>query len=508
MAASHWTWAAALGSLIVVLALAVSAAGLLPTISSASSSTTSAAPAPNWGHPGPTYAVNFTETGLPNGTSWYVVVHAGWGSGRFFGGGGLGWFGITGNWSTTSSVGFQLANGTYDYSVGSFPSNGSVYAASPSAGNFTVNGTGVGVSVAFSLVTFSTVSFTETGLPNGTFWSVHLAGAYPSPWTPFQPGGRGGWGGSNGSTVNLSVPNGNYSYRIGLVSSAGVTYVATPASGNVVVNGSNVSVAVTFAPLTYYNVTFTETGLPNGTYWSVALGGSWSGGQGAFTNATTITRSLTNGTYAYSVPSVWTPSGVYGASPSSGTVTVNGSAVSVAISFAPLTFSTVSFVETGLPNGTFWSVSLLGAGWGGFAWNGSAGTAVNFTVANGTYPFSIGQVWTSTGLYAATPASGNVTVNGSAVTVDVSFTSVPLYNVSFVESGLPNGTRWSAVAYGNGTFAGAASTTTTLNLSLPNGTYTFTLGWAWSAGTLYSPSPASGTIAVSGAATSVNVTYS
>ncbi len=518
MTASQWTWVAALGSLVVVIALAVSAAGLLPSATPHVGPTSSNAPVPSWGGYGGNatpYALTFTESGLPNGTAWFVVLHTawngpgGWSHGLF----GSGWFGIRANWSTTSTIGFQVPNGTYDYFVGSMGSNGTAYSAAPEIGNVSVNGTGSAVNVTFSVVTYSTVTFTESGLPNGTFWSVRLGGRGGWPFAPIGPGGvasgRSGWNGSNTSSISFSVPNGNYPYSIGPVSVAGVTYLASPSAGNVTVNGSAVSVAVSFAPLTYYNVSFVETGLPNGTYWSVSLPGAWGGhGRGTVSNGTTITAARTNGTYPFSVPPVWTSAGLYTATPSSGNVTVNGTSVSVAISFAPLVLSSVSFQESGLPNGTFWSVALLGTGWGGVSWNASTGNDVNFSVANGTYPFSIGDVWAAGALYGASPSSGNVTVNGSAVVVSVTFAPLPLYNVTFAETGLPNGTAWSVALSGPGGFAWNGTTNSTLNFALPNGTYTFTIGWAWSGGTLYTPSPSSGSLAVAGAAVSVAVTYS
>ncbi len=512
MTASRWTWVAALGSLIVVVALAVSAAGLLPTNVPSARAASSNAPGPSWGNwsgNATTYGVTFTESGLPNGTLWFVVVHDSWGSPFGWGG----WSGFHANWSTNSSLGFQLRNGTYDFYVGSYGANGTVYSASPRGGNFTVNGTSTSVAVTFSAVTFYTLSFTETGLPNGTFWTVHLAGGMFVPFSPTGVGslswGRGGWNGSATSTINYTVPNGNYPYGIGPAYAGGVTYLPTPSSGNVTINGSSATVSVSFAPLTYYNVSFVETGLPNGSYWSVGVHGGWGGyGHGQSTNGTAITVALPNGTYPFSVPAVWTSAGIYTATPSSGNVTVNGTSVSVAISFAPLVLYSVSFQETGLPNGTFWSVALFGTGWGGFSWNGSAGATVNFSAPNGTYPYAIGSVWSAGGLYAPTTASRNVTVNGSAVVVDVTFASVPLYNVTFSETGLPNGTAWSVAVYGPGTFVWNGTTNSSLTLALPNGTYSFSVGWAWSGGTLYTATPSSGTVTVAGAATSVSVTYS
>jgi hypothetical protein len=76
---------------------------------------------------------------------------------------------------------------------------------------------------------------------------------------------------------------------------------------------------------TDYAVTFTESGLASGTSWSVTFNGSTQSSTG-----TSIQYSVPNGTYSYTVGSV---SG-YTVSPSSGSVTVSGSAQSVSIVYS------------------------------------------------------------------------------------------------------------------------------------------------------------------------------
>lgn len=72
-----------------------------------------------------TYAVTFTETGLPSGDSWSVTLG-----------------GVTGT-SKGSTITFLEANGTYSYSVNTSPS----CPRTPSSGTVTVNGAPVSVSV-------------------------------------------------------------------------------------------------------------------------------------------------------------------------------------------------------------------------------------------------------------------------------------------------------------------------------------------------------------------------
>ena len=74
------------------------------------------------------YTVLFSETGLPSGTSWSVT----------FNGSTLS--------STTNTITFTAASGTYSYSIGSL----SGYTVSPSSGSTTVNGKNVSQGITFS----------------------------------------------------------------------------------------------------------------------------------------------------------------------------------------------------------------------------------------------------------------------------------------------------------------------------------------------------------------------
>ncbi|MCL5984907.1 MAG: hypothetical protein M1143_05020 [Candidatus Thermoplasmatota archaeon] len=157
-----------------------------------------------------------------------------------------------------------------------------------------------------------TVSFTESGLPVGTSWNVTFNGTAGSS-----------------ATSNITFPNvvnntTGYLFTVGKV----VDYTSSPSIGSVLVNGANVTQAISFTRSSSpsktnstYAVTFTESGLKAGTSWSVALKGSASS-----STTTTITFSEPNGTYAYTVR---VPSG-YTATPTSGSVTVSGKAVRVA----------------------------------------------------------------------------------------------------------------------------------------------------------------------------------
>jgi photosystem II stability/assembly factor-like uncharacterized protein len=122
-----------------------------------------------------------------------------------------------------------------------------------------------------------TISFTETGLPTGTQWSVTLNGTTKSSTT---------------NTITFSEPNGTYSYGIATVNKS---YVPVPSSGTFTVNREPVNVSIIFK-LQTYTITFIENGLPPGTSWSVTVNGITK-----YSTGENITFTLINGTYAYNV---------------------------------------------------------------------------------------------------------------------------------------------------------------------------------------------------------------
>jgi hypothetical protein len=234
------------------------------------------------------------------------------------------------------------------------------------------------------------VTFSETGLPTGTGWSVTLDGSSLS---------------SASSTITFTEPNGSYSYTVGPVSG----YELNPSSGTAIVNGSNEDLEVTFvAVAASHAVTFEETGLPSGTTWSVTLNGVT---KSASTNA--INFPQPNGTYAYTIGNVagWHQTTL----PYAGSVTVNGVAVTEpTLAFLQVTY-TVTFTESGLPSGTTWSVKLGGST------RSSTTSTITFSEPNGTYAYLIGPV----SGYTVTQQSGStVVIEANPSTVSMSFAPV------------------------------------------------------------------------------------
>ncbi len=214
-----------------------------------------------------------------------------------------------------------VLNGTYLLYVGygtsginyCLPIQSIGYSQIPEPQVVIVNGSSVSVLANFSKIEISkyNITFTESGLSSGTSWSVTLNGSTESSTT---------------STITFTELNGTYQYTV--LSVAG--YTVSPFSGSITVSGGNVPASIIFTSVknkvSKYAITFTESGLSSGTSWSVTLNGSTES-----STTSTITFTELNGTYSYTVSNV---SG-YSVLPSSGSIKVSGSNVSVSITYNP-----------------------------------------------------------------------------------------------------------------------------------------------------------------------------
>jgi len=159
---------------------------------------------------------------------------------------------------------------------------------------------------------------------------------------------------------------------------------------------------------------FKESGLVNGTLWSVVLNGLTE--YGTVLNPTHVTVSFTalaNGSYPYFVP----PASGYGPTPSSGRAIISGANTTVNLAFKSIipTDYTVTIVENGLKGGSVWSATLNGTT---FYTNSDF---LAFSVPNGTYSFGVGSV----NGYTVSPQQGTVVVNGSSPgPVTISFSTI------------------------------------------------------------------------------------
>ena len=393
------------------------------------------------------YSVTFRETGLPSGTSWSITLGPSLAS------------------TTTNTLNFTELNGTYPFAISIIP--GWRQTTLPYSG--TVNFSGANVTeptLAFVRVAY-TIDFTESGPPSGTEWWVNLT--------------NGQTFNSTGSSLAFSEPNGTYDY-----SPATTDKSYASAGGIFTVNGMPVSETVTFKPFTYA-VTFTETGLPSGTTWSVTIGSQTAG-----SNTRMIVFDLVNGTYSYRVNVV---PGYRTASPS-GAIKVSGAPVKIGVPFKVTTY-VITLTEKGLPSHTAWNVTLTPSSSASITLS-STTTTIKFSEPNGTYAYAIATVsgyQITTGSY-----TGSITVSGTNPATDsVHWTQVK-YTVKFTETGLPKGTSWSVSI----DVSTKSTTGGSVSFSLSNGTYPFTIAALGYVGVSNPPSP----LTVDGATVDVDVTFS
>jgi hypothetical protein len=310
------------------------------------------------------YLLNFTEKGLPAGTSWVVQV------------------GNTQYTSTKSYQSFNELNGTYTYEIYAL----SGYSPSPGSGSVVVSGANQTVAITYtqtSTAKLYPVNFVESYLPSGTTWQVNLGGGI----SPVS---------SNTNTITFNLANGSYTFTIPDVGH----WYAVPFSGTFTVNGntglptwehSGLQLNITFR---YgYLVTFTAANLAKYVPWSVTFNGTLNSTTGSGTTVTFEIRNGTNYSYSISIAQNWV------ASPLSGKLNVSGAAVSQTITFTEQ-FYKVIFVETGLPPGTAWVLTVNNV-----PYPTTNGTVI-LSEHNGTFTY----VAPSEQGYTVSPATGTVTL--------------------------------------------------------------------------------------------------
>jgi hypothetical protein len=163
----------------------------------------------------------------------------------------------------------------------------------------------------------------------------------------------------------------------------------------------------------YYSISFHESGLPSGTeWWANVTGQSSVSSTSTYVN---LTNPLPNGTYYYNVSTI---NEKYFPTPKSSSIVIDGANVSVSIVFSNYF---ITFTESGLTSGT-WYVNVSTTSQSFSEPYGT--TTISFSEPNGTYHFVITASLVTA---SPSPASGNITVNGATVWVNITFTIEPYY---------------------------------------------------------------------------------
>jgi thermopsin len=370
----------------------------------------------------PLYVVSLLEVGLPAGTSWDGILEGGLYDEY--------------NVSDTAWLNFSAPAGEYFYDVEALGE----YASLDSSGEANVSGN---ASFTVTFVALFSITFDESGLPFNSSWTIVFSSDAPE-------GGSGSVTVHNASNL-LGYAFSGYTYSWWVVVPG---YVATPPSGSFHLE-ANETVSVTFAAVA--SITFDADGLGTGAAWTVVFT------QGAEVQTQTstggsMTFSATAGAYSYTVSAA---DYVPGVPSGSGTLPIGGP---VTVDFSPAA-TTIHFDETGLPDGTMWTVALTQ---GLTTTDGSGvGASIAIGALDGAYTYTV-----SAGNFTAGPASGSGTLLSDA-TVAIAFTPTPA-SIEFEETGLPAGTSWTVELTQNDVTTGYAGSTGTITIAAVDGAY------AWS----------------------------
>jgi len=416
------------------------------------------------------FKYTWTESGLPSGTQWGVIVN-----GQKYS-------------TTSSSLTETFTSGkTYTWGV----NNPSGYSGTPASGSFSNSSS--------TTIKFYPASLNVSASANPTSGTQPLTVKYTAS----------GSGGSGSYYFSLYVDGNPEGNTVGPSSSATITYTFTEAgtyntyievqdanTGNTA--DSQTMTITVHAPPNTYNLTFTETGLPTegdlgGQPYYVAWSATVNGQSQSAQAGQSITFTGLSGTVSWSVLSpINVPvnthvSYKYYAVPSSGQASKNET---INIQYARSTFK-YTWNESGL-NGQTWGVKVNGTSYT------TTSSSLTETFASGsTYSWSV----INPSGYSGSPASGTFSKSGStSITFSQSSSGSSTFKYTWSESGLPSGTQWGVKV--NGT----SYTTTGSSLS-----ETFASGKTYSWSVInpsgYSGSSASGTFSNSGS-TSITFTYS
>ena len=339
------------------------------------------------------YKVTFTETGLPSGMNWGVQV------GSFY---------VSGN---TSALSIQLPDGTYTYYV--FESGISDYLYS---GTISVSGTSVSQNFNFYKVSL------QTNVGPGTELEIEITNST---------------GLSIRSVINTNenfyLPNGNYSYSLTMYNLTSCQYYQV-GNGYFLVNGSGLTKSFTFN-----RILFSTSGLPVGVNasWEVHI---YNPKNGLYADLRTYNSSLSfylpSGNYSYTARVYETDFfGQSYAEFSQGYV--NTTISSVVPNFV---FKNVVFTATDVPSGSYWGIALFNFSLGmNFRFQvNSSYSKISTYIPSGKYQYQ-SVLFSPSYLYSPTYqnfSSTNLNATGNIVKT-ISFHGV--YNLTFIESGLPYG---------------------------------------------------------------------
>ncbi|HEY6238565.1 MAG TPA: hypothetical protein VIZ68_05210, partial [Thermoplasmata archaeon] len=363
---------------------------------------------------GQSYTVNYVQ-------AYRVAVTAG-------NGGGVTGAGTGSLWLSSGSAAQFIATAHTSYAFGGWTGAGlGSYTGPSSIANVTVNGPIV-ETASFYPVTASrfNLSFTETGLASGTWWTVFLGGnGFSSDQSSFAVQ----------NLLSCSAPGGNYNFTVPYAysSDALTRYIVTTHLSRTICTTGSTVVNVGFASQFQLTLQATAGGFPEATIgFNTITTHAWV----ALNQAVTL-DALAQPGYTFLGWNGTGPGSFTGPGPNpSETIVVEGPITEVA-SFAlvvlpvPPTFTVTFQLAVQLSPGTAWGITFGGAGY-----SSTSATLVVGQVLGGTYPLSVVGALSPDGLtkYSSLGNPGSVAVTNNR-TVAVSYSTSYWVGISTTTGG-------------------------------------------------------------------------
>jgi hypothetical protein len=328
------------------------------------------------------FSVTFSETGLPSGSTWWVNLNG---------------QNIT---SSSSTITFDVSDGTYSYTVQSMGTYGVNYNPISSTGTVTVDG------------------FNQTEyIYYYPEYYLHVT-ASPSSYGSITT--SSGWYSSGEYLALLANPNSGYAFSSWKGTGSG-SYSGTSNTAYITMNGPINETAIFDIPR--YSVTFSETGLPSGSTWWVNLTNGMKSGP---ITASSYIFYLANGRYTYM------PSYTHDYYVANGTFKVDGSNVNVPVNYLKYSYLEISVspsISLVSINGS--NITLKSGSFSEYTMQGYYYITINspgyksysnmvYLSWNGTYNYRVSLTPIKTyGYLTGTVLPGNATVTANGIGIPV-----------------------------------------------------------------------------------------
>ena len=354
--------------------------------------------------------------------------------------------GTSGATTTANSSGAYsfagLTNGSYTVT----PTHAG-YVFTPSSTSLTINGASQTVNFTASSTATFTISGTISPTAGGSGATVTLSGTANATATA----------NSSGAYTFTGLANGSYT-----VTPNHTGYVFTPGSTTLTINGASQSANFTATSTATFTISGTISPTAGGAGATVTLSGSASATTTANTSGAYSFTGLKNGSYTL------TPAHAgYALTPSSTTLTINGSNQTANFTATALTYTISGTISNAGGSGA--TVTLSGTS--------SATTTAN---ASGVYSFAglVNGPYTVTPSHAGytiTPSSTTLTISGASQTVNFSAAAAATFTLSGSISVAAGGSGATVTLTGKSTAIVTASAAGAYTFTgLVNGTYTVT----------------------------------